>query len=453
MRPAPPPSLWAAITPEPSPVADAALPGDVDVLVVGAGYTGLWTARSLVVADPTVRVAVIEAERVGFGASGRNGGWCSALLPLSVGELARRHGRDQAVSMYRAMFDAVTDVGAFADPSVFHRGGTISLARTPRQLARVTAAADEHARFGIGEDDVRLLTAAEAIAICAATRVEAALFSPHCAAVNPLALTRALADDLRARGVPIVEGCTLGRVRPGAVAETSHGDIRAGVVVLGTEAHTALLPGHRRDILPIYSLMIGSEPLTHEQWETVGLGDRTTFADARHTVIYGQRTADGRLAFGGRGAPYHFGSRIDASFDRHDAVRRRLEATVVELFPALRGVAFDFHWGGALGVPRDWHPHVRFDPASGLASAGGYTGDGVATANLAGRTLADLILGRETDLTRLPWVGHRSPRWEPEPLRWLGVRLSAVAAQRADAADAAGRRTASLWDRVFSALT
>jgi glycine/D-amino acid oxidase-like deaminating enzyme len=222
--------------------------------------------------------------------------------------------------------------------------------------------------------------------------------------------------------------------------------------VVATEAYTALLPGHRRDLLPIYSLMIGSEPLTPEQWEAVGLANRTTFADARRTVIYGQRTADGRLAFGGRGAPYHYGSRIHESFDRDDAVRRRLEATVVDLFPPLRDVRFEFHWGGALGVPRDWHPHVSYDRASGLAGAGGYTGDGVATANLAGRTLADLVVGRETELTRLPWVGHRSRRWEPEPLRWLGVRLTALAAQRADAADAAGRRSAAMWDRLFSVL-
>ena len=145
-------------------------------------------------------------------------------------------------------------------------------------------------------------------------------------------------------------------------------------------------------------------------------------------IIYGQRTADGRLAFGGRGAPYHFGSRIAPEFDTDERVRAMLRATLAELFPVTADVELPFPWGGPLAVPRDWHPHVRFDRARGLASAGGYVGDGVAAANLAGRTLADLVLGRDTDLTHLPIVGHRSPRWEPEPLRWVGARVAAAAA-------------------------
>ena len=221
------------------------------------------------------------------------------------------------------------------------------------------------------------------------------------------------------------------------------------VTVLATEAYTTGLPGRRRDVLPMYSMMVGSEPLSATQWDEIGLAERETFTSTANMIIYGQRTADGRLAFGGRGAPYHFGSRVAPEFDTDERVRAMLRATLAELFPVTDDVELPFHWGGPLAVPRDWHPHVRFDRTRGLASAGGYVGDGVAAANLAGRTLADLILGRDTDLTHLPIVGHRSPRWEPEPLRWVGARLAAAAAARSDRPGP----LAAAWARLFHSLT
>jgi glycine/D-amino acid oxidase-like deaminating enzyme len=227
--------------------------------------------------------------------------------------------------------------------------------------------------------------------------------------------------------------------------------------VLATEAYATQLPGRRRRVLPIYSLMIGSEPLSDAQWDEIGLTDRQTFTVASHVIVYGQRTADGRIAFGGRGAPYHFGSRIADRFDTDPAVRAALGETLVAMLPALRQVALPHHWGGPLAAPRDWHPHVGYDRNAGVAGAGGYVGDGVATANLAGRTLADLICGRETDITRLPWVGHRSRSWEPEPLRWLGVRTVATAAARADRAEASPGRLAgpraTAWSTLASLLS
>jgi glycine/D-amino acid oxidase-like deaminating enzyme len=194
--------------------------------------------------------------------------------------------------------------------------------------------------------------------------------------------------------------------------------------------------------------MVATEPLSASAWDLIGLRARETFADARHLIVYGQRTADGRLAFGGRGAPYHFGSRVAPAFDRDERAFRSIEATLHELVPATRGAAITHRWGGAVGVPRDWYSSVGFDAATGLAWAGGYVGDGVGTSNLAGRTLADLVLRRDTDLVRLPWVGHRSPAWEPEPLRWIGVNLAARLTRSLDRAEARGhaprRRTAIL---------
>jgi glycine/D-amino acid oxidase-like deaminating enzyme len=198
--------------------------------------------------------------------------------------------------------------------------------------------------------------------------------------------------------------------------------------------------------------MIATEPLGDDFWAEAGLPGRATFADHRHLIIYGQRTADGRMAFGGRGAPYHFGSAIRPEFDRDAGVHEALRRTLVELFPALAGAAITHRWGGPLGVPRDWMPGVGFDATRGLGWAGGYVGDGVSTANLAGRTLRDLILSRPSELTGLAWVGHRSRRWEPEPLRYLGINAGLHLAQRADASEqSTGRPTwyASALSRVL----
>jgi glycine/D-amino acid oxidase-like deaminating enzyme len=185
--------------------------------------------------------------------------------------------------------------------------------------------------------------------------------------------------------------------------------------------------------------MIATEPLPDEFWQHAGLADRETFSDGRHLLIYGQRTADGRFAFGGRGAPYHFGSRLDPAFEREPRVFDELHATLRALFPDFGDVAITHRWGGAVAVPRDWYSSVTFDETTGFATAGGYVGDGVGTSNLAGRTLADLILRRDTDLVRLPWVGHRSPRWEPEPWRYLGVNAGRALMASLDRADDRGR--------------
>jgi glycine/D-amino acid oxidase-like deaminating enzyme len=193
------------------------------------------------------------------------------------------------------------------------------------------------------------------------------------------------------------------------------------VVLRCTEGYTARLPGLRRAVAPVYSLMVATEPLPAEVWERIGLADRSTFTDARHLIVYGQRTVDDRLAFGGRGAPYHLGSRVQPRFDREPRVFDALQDTLVELLPVLRGVTFTHAWGGPLGIARDWAASVGLDRATGLGWAGGYVGDGLATTNLAGRTLADLVTRRDTDLVTLPWVAHRSRRWEPEPARWLGI--------------------------------
>lgn len=425
------------------------LDGDAtaDVVVVGAGLTGLWTAYYLLEADPALDVLVVEQAVAGYGASGRNGGWCSALFPTSAAGLARRHGEDAARSMRAAMRDTVVEVGGVAAAEEidcdFAYGGTVTLARTPAQLARLEAEATEAARW---DDELDLLTAAEVAEHVRAEGVLGGTWTPDCARVQPARLVRGLADVVEARGVRIAEQTRALRISPRAVV-TDQGTVRARHVVRATEAWTATLPGSRRDVAPVYSLMIATEPLTADVWDTIGLDRGQTFTDGRHLIVYGQRTADDRLAFGGRGAPYHPGSAIEPAFDQDPHVARALRAALVDLFPAVAGARVTHAWGGPLGVPRDWHASVGLDP-DGTAWAGGYVGDGVGTANLAGRTLADLLTGTESALTRLPWVGHRSPRWEPEPWRWAGITAGLRGAALADAEERVTRRPS----RVAQAL-
>jgi glycine/D-amino acid oxidase-like deaminating enzyme len=413
-------------------------PTTADVVVVGAGYTGLWTAYYLAKADPSLRVVVLESETAGFGASGRNGGWASALFPTSLSKVAASSSRESAVSLLEAMFDTVDEVGRVAEAEGidchFRKGGTVALIRTPVQMERATAEIEEHRSWGFGPEHFSLLSAEEAHARLGATDVLGATYSPHCASIHPARLVRGLALAVERLGVTIHEGTRVTAIEPGVV-RTERGEVRAPRIVRATEAWTSQLPGHERDIAPVYSLVLATEPLPHEVWDEIGLREGETFNDHRHLIIYGQRTTDDRFVFGGRGAPYHLGSTIKPEFDREPAVFDELWRVLRELFPAVGAHAVTHTWGGPLGIPRDWYPSVGLDLGTGIGWGGGYVGDGVASSNLAGRTLADLVRGERTERTALPWVNRRSPRWEPEPLRWLGVNLGLRVMGSADGAE------------------
>jgi glycine/D-amino acid oxidase-like deaminating enzyme len=328
------------------------------------------------------------------------------------------------------------------------KGGTVHLARSHMQLERARDEVREFGRFGI---DLDLLDAASATARLNATNVLGASYTAHCAAVHPGKLVRGLADVVRARGGQIYEQTRGLAIEPGRV-RTDRGTVKADVVVRATEGYTPKLPGHRRRVAPVYSLVIATEPLADAVWDEIGLRERETWADYRHLIIYGQRTADNRMVFGGRGAPYHFASRIKPGYDREPRVFEALKNTLVELFPVLGSARITHRWGGALGVARDWHASVGLDPSTGLAWAGGYVGDGVSTTNLAGRTLADLITGHTSELTTLPWVGHRSRNWEVEPFRWLGANAGLRAMSWADSAEDRNGRPSRLAGVVNSLM-
>lgn len=432
---------------------------EVDVAIVGAGYSGLWTAYYLLDHDPSLRVAIVEREHVGFGASGRNGGWCIGEMAANHTKLAAAGSSEQAIGQMRAMFDTVGEVGRVVDrhgiECDYHRGGTVRVARNDAQVAGQRAEVSHLHGLGFDESDVRLLAPQEASAMFAASEVRGGVFQAHSAVLHPLKLVRGLADSVALQGVSIYEETAATSIAPGVI-DTHHGRVHAQTVVLATEAYTRDLPGHRRNLVPLYSLMIATEPLPDDTWAQIGLADRQTFADDRHLVIYGQRTADDRLAFGGRGAPYRFGSRTDAKVEHSSRTHDRIEQTLRELVPQIGDARVTHRWGGVLAVPRDWFPSVTFDRVTRIGTLGGYVGEGVAASNLAGRTLADLIVGADTERSRYPWVDRRSRKWEPEPFRWLAINASLRAMQIADRLeDRTGRpsRLAAVMNRLVKGRT
>jgi glycine/D-amino acid oxidase-like deaminating enzyme len=229
---------------------------------------------------------------------------------------------------------------------------------------------------------------------------------------------------------------------------TESGSLRAEIIVRATEGYTRTIRKQEKALIPVHSMMIATEPLPQEVWDEIGLVDRSTFSDARRNATYGQRTVDGRFAFGCRGA-YFYGSRIHNDFSPEDPVFREVQGVLEGFFPVLRGRRITHRWGGALGIPRTWTPSVGLDRAAGRGWAGGYVGEGVGPANLAGHTLAELILERETHRGSLPLVGKPFPDWVSEPLRFLGYAALSRITGALDNANLAGRQTPRVRGAIY----
>ena len=440
-------SFWLETTGEDLvPRAALTRSSEVDVAIMGGGYTGLWTAYYLLRETPGITVAVVEKEIVGFGASGRNGGWCSSKFPVTPGMLEQRYGNRAARELMLAMNASVDEVAHFCDEEQvdahFHKGGMLILARGVHQLALIRESQAQYERLGLG-DQYRLLSAEETNERLKVTKVHGALYAAENASVHPGRLIRGLARAVERRGGVIYEQTEVTSFAAGSkpLLRTPCGELGARkALVLAGEAYLSRLPQVHRCVVPIYSLISLTEPITAEQWSQIGWNNRESVASASLTVDYLTRTADGRILFGSRGAPYRFGSRISDQQDRHLKTHSRIHRRVIEWFPMLNKTTFTHDWGGAVGMPRDWMPMASFDPATRVATARGYTGQGVSTTNLAGRILSALILGKKTAQTRLPMAQRTSPNWEYEPLRWLAVRYAQNAFLRIDDAHDNGRR-------------
>ena len=422
----------------PRPALDGSV--DADVAILGAGMTGLWTAFYLHRRAPSLRIVVLEREIAGFGASGRNGAWCAPDLNISMDRLARLHGTDQARAMQQATYDAVDEVGrAAAEVGIdagFHKGGELLVARGPHGVPSLEAAFEEYARFGFG-DRYRLLGPDETAAKVRIAGAVRGLYTESAAVIHPGRLTRGLARVVERDGTVIHEGTAVTGFRPRdatgrAALLTARGEVRAPAIVLAGEAYLSELRQLHRQLVPLWSLIVLTEPVSDAQWAEIGWANREVVASTRLSIDYLSRTEDGRILFGGRGAPYRFGSPIRAAYDLHGPTHDKLRRFVREWFPSLGDIGFSHAWGGPLGMPRDWHPTMAWDERSGIATARGYIGHGVSTTNIAGRVLTDLLTGTRSPLTELPLVNHRSRNWEVEPFRWIGVRYAQWAIGRVD---------------------
>ena len=373
---------------------------EVDVAIIGAGFTGLWCAYHLLSNNPDLKIAIIEKERVGFGASGRNGGWVSALYPSGIG----------ADEVTPHLVQSINEIGIFASKytpdSNFRKGGSVTFARNKGQLKRL-------------KNNIGSATFLDKSQTEEKVKVDGALgslFTPDCATIHPGRFVRALADHVEQLGARIYEKSPSLRNSDHKVT-TPSGALNATTVISATEAFAK----NSRERVPLYSLMVATEPISEKIWDQLGINNGESFAEASHLVTYGQRTADNRLAVGGRGAPYLFGSLMRSSAENNSQVHDQLIAMVRQWFPLLANTQFTHRWGGAVSVTRDWQPFANFNKATGQAKAGGYVGDGVTLSYLAAKTLADLILDNGSELTNLPFVNHSVPLWEPEPFRWVGV--------------------------------
>lgn len=432
------------------------LPGstNADVAIVGAGYTGLWTAYYLKRARPELRIVVIEQRHAGYGASGRNGGWLTNAITGGRSQYLKTHGRDAAERFQLAMNETVDEVirvarleGIEAD---IEKGGQFNVAYTPAQEARLRAStvAEQQWRY----TDVELLEADAAMAKINVAGTRAAQWHPHSARIQPAKLAAGLADAVERLGVEIYERTRAIEIEPHRV-RTDRGTISADYIVRATEGFTAGLKGLRRLWLPMNSSLIATAPLPSQVWDELQWHRGEVLGDFAHIYMYAQRTADDRIAIGGRGVPYKYGSRTDLDGVTPAVTVDTLSEILFRFFPAARGTAIDHVWSGVLGVPRDWAATVGLDRFTGIAWGGGYVGTGVTSTNLAGRTISDLILGQESELTTLPWVGHRVRRWEPEPLRWLATKGLYAAYGMADRAEGAGRPTTSPIAHVADVVT
>lgn len=413
----------------------------VDIAIMGAGFSGLWTAYYLLETDPSLDIAIVEKEIAGFGASGRNGGWCTPTFPVSPDVAIERYGIQATHDLYQALFATISEFERVVQKEAltidWAQDGSLVLALGKHGIPALEDTINLYKQIGLEHELTYLEESGTRERINVAGAV-ASVYTRRSAVLQPGKLTRQLARLLEGKGVTIYEQSEVVEIKPSdntnkAALITQEGELQARHAILVTgEAYLSQMKAFKRQIIPMYSLINLTEPLSAEQWEAIGWRNRETVGSTRYSVNYLQRTADGRILFGGRGQPYRFGSRIDDSLDQHEPTNNRLRNMLVEWFPMLKDIKITHKWGGPVGITRDWTPNITFDKATRLGTIFGYGGQGVATANLAGRLMRDLILERTTELTELPIVQHHSRKWEPEPIRWLGARFVQKGLERVD---------------------
>lgn len=408
-------NLWWSLVDHPTFERDS-LDQNWDVAIVGGGFSGLWTAHHLLKSEPDLKIAIFEMGQIGSGASGRNGGWVSGLYPKSDEALAKNFSAAQISDLHSQLEIAIDEIGDFAEREGiecgFKKGGTLTIATNGGQLHRL-------------RKDLGFQGRQETISQVAMNSAMGSTYSPHCAAVNPAALIAGLANSLAKRGVAIFEN-HLAMVTDKKELYINGKRISANFVVLAVEAYLA----QPRQQIPIYSLIVATEPLHENLLSQIGLKNRQTFSEATHLVTYAQLTGDNRIVVGGRGAPYSWGSRRRDRLESRGKDHERLRQMTIKWFPVLREINFTHAWGGAVGITRDWSPYVRIE--NNFGQMGGYVGDGMTLSYLAAAAMSDGALRKVSPRTKLPFVQWTSKKWEAEPWRWLSVNAAIRATFLAD---------------------
>jgi glycine/D-amino acid oxidase-like deaminating enzyme len=411
-------SLWAANSTQ--SVKEFTPDSSYDVAIIGGGFSGLWSAFHLKKLNPALSIAIFEARHCGYGASGRNGGWASSDYPVYRSTLEKRYGAETTQRLMDSLTGAIDELGDFArsiaPAAHFVKSGTLMFARNRAQERRLRANEDDMHEWKSSQELNELIRVSQS---------RGGLFNSQSATVNPMGFIDGLVKFLIGQGVQIFEGVFATRVDGGVLANSA--SVSAPVVIQATEVFSQ--PG--RNFIPLYSLMVATEPLSEEIWSSIGNESRFTFAEGSHLINYAQRTSDNRIAIGGRGATYPFGSRLQSDKENTTQVHEHLRKLVQEWFPVLKDVRFTHSWGGAVAITRDWEPYVQFDPNSGFGRLGGYAGDGVTMSYLAAKIIANLIAKTSNPVTQLHFVNRQLRMWEPEPLRYIAVnslvKLSGVA--------------------------
>ena len=416
-------------------------PADPDVLVVGAGFSGLWVAHWQHHMRPEWSVAIVDATGVGAGASSRNGGWCSAVMPMSPSAVARKHGTRVAHELYREAIDNVVTIGNFVARQAidcdWRLGGTLVNATNPAQESSLRSEYREWTDHGF-HDDVQWLDAPELRRVINVAPTFGGYRQSFCASLHPVRLLAGLVRGVISSGTAIHAPVRVTSIDAGRV-HTDAGVIRPRHVVRATEAFTPSIRQYRRDVLPVYSLMIATEPLPADVLASLSWSPGTTFTDGGELVVYAQLTPDGRLAFGGRGARTPYASRPSEASSLQADVHARLVETMHRFFPATRDVRISHRWGGAVAAHRTWWPALVIDEASSTRdhttmSIGGYVGDGVATSHMLARRAAQRLV--EPNVARDVLVPASMRRWEPEPLRFVGANAMIALIDRVDEREA-----------------
>lgn len=411
-----------------------------DVAIVGGGYTGLWTAYHLLEADPTLRVVVLEGQEVGFGASGRNGGFAMTLLDMSLSLLRQNHGDERARAAHLAVAQSVREIGATIEQHGIDcewvHGGLSVVATSRAQMERVEA--DLETASALNLPGFRRLSRDEIQAEIHSPTYLGALHEDHCGVLHPARLAHGLARTVESMGAQIHESTPVtgfDTSGPTVRLTTPGGEVRAEQVVLATAAWGSQLPWFNNKIVPLFTYIALTEPLTDAQWDTVGWERRQGVEDKRNFVHYYRRTADGRILWGGSDGVFYRGGGLRPEHDRSPKALARLTETFRQTFPQLNEVRFSHHWGGPVGITPTFLPifgTLAEDPRMHYGLA--YNGHGVAPTHTGGKILRDKVLGRgETEYTNLCFVDTREVKMPPSPLPWIGGDLTRRALLRQDA--------------------